>query len=174
MADKVYYLEHREERLAYQREYDRQHRQQKNLRKRRYRKRHKGKTLIYRRRYYQEHREEELAYKRRYQQEHGEEIAARKCRWRQENQEQCRASDARYEARKHHLPNTLTTHQAKRLLSMGRAVFPGERLHLDHIIPVSQGGGTTLANMQAIPASLNLSKSNKLPGEAYEQIELFA
>ncbi len=79
---------------------------------------------------------------------------------------------ARYRARKRSLPDTLTEEQTRRLLIIGQQMYPGEKLHLDHIVPVSKNGGTTLANIHAIPASLNAYKHDKLPEEIYQQAEL--
>jgi len=73
-------------------------------------------------------------------------------------------------AQKQAVANTLTKQQAQRLFAIGRATHPGEKLHLDHIVPLSKGGGTTLANMQAIPVNINLNKGNKSPQEIYEQL----
>lgn len=78
-------------------------------------------------------------------------------------------NEARRRARLRALPDTLTPSQAEHLLRIGQATYPGEELHLDHIVPLSKGGGTTYANVHAIPASINLSKSDKLPDEIYEQ-----
>lgn len=37
----------------------------------------------------------------------------------------------------------------------------GEKLHLDHIIPESHGGLTTIQNLQMVPAKWNFSKGNR-------------
>lgn len=81
---------------------------------------------------------------------------------------------ARYQGRKRNLPDTLTAEQAEELLAIGQATYPGKELHLDHVVPLSKGGGTTYANMHAIPARLNLSKRDALPREIYRQLELEA
>lgn len=43
----------------------------------------------------------------------------------------------------------------------GRSVAEGVVLHVDHIIPVSKGGKSTLDNLQTLCADCNLGKSNK-------------
>ncbi len=46
----------------------------------------------------------------------------------------------------------------------GRCVYCGstENLHLDHIIPFSKGGDTSIENLQILCRSCNLKKSNKI------------
>ncbi len=39
----------------------------------------------------------------------------------------------------------------------------GDDVHVDHIIPVSKGGGHTYENLQILPAVENLRKGAKLP-----------
>lgn len=73
-------------------------------------------------------------------------------------------------ARKRNLPDTLTPEELNRLLVIGKATHFGEKLALDHFIPVIKGGGTTLANTHYIPAWLNSSKRDKLPQEVYKQL----
>ena len=92
--------------------------------------------------------------------------------WRRKNPEKARLSWARRDARKKALPATLTPAQAERLFAIGQAMYPGEELHLDHVVPLSAGGGFTRANIHAIPAWLNMLKRNALPQEVYRQIKL--
>ena len=145
---------HREERAAYARRYGEHHREE---------------IATYQRRWYEENREEILAHRRRWYEENQGERAASKRRWKEENPEKVAVIDARRQARKHSLPDTLTTEQGEHLLVIGQAMYPGEKLNLDHIVPLSKGGGTTLANMHAIPAWLNYLKHNALPQEIYIQ-----
>ena len=46
----------------------------------------------------------------------------------------------------------------------GRCVYCGstENLQLDHIIPFSRGGATTIENLQLLCQKCNLNKSNKI------------
>jgi hypothetical protein len=46
----------------------------------------------------------------------------------------------------------------------GAAASDGATLHVDHINPVSKGGKTTAANLQALCQSCNIGKSNKFVG----------
>jgi len=149
----------------------------------RYRGRHREEKAIYNRRYREEHREDLQAYERqRYQNdatrakanrrwalEHPEKMREYNCRYLQKNPKKGITDQARRKAQKRSLPDTLTTAQSDHLLTIGQSMYPGEELDLDHIVPLSKGGGTTLANMHAIPARLNESKADKLPEEVYKQ-----
>lgn len=153
--------EHQEERLAYMHRWHQEHQEEQAT----YYQMHREEKVAY----YQAHREEKLAYVRCYQTKHREEKAASDRRWQQENPERVAVNVARRKAFKRSLPDTLTPEQAEQLFAIGRAMYPGEKLALDHIVPLSQGGGTTLANCHYIPAGLNLSKHNALPEEVYRQ-----
>lgn len=140
--------------------------------------RNKKKVLACTQRYYQENKEQHAGWMRTWWRRNKRRLLEYRSRmnrrWRQENPGKERALKARRRARETAVPSTLTPVQAERLLDIGRAMYPGEQLHLDHIVPLSKGGGTTLANMRAIPASLNLSKHDKLPEDVYEQQPLWA
>ena len=41
-------------------------------------------------------------------------------------------------------------------------VFNGDKVHVDHIVPWSKGGSTTIDNAQLVTAEANLKKSNKI------------
>jgi 5-methylcytosine-specific restriction endonuclease McrA len=121
-------------------------------------------------RYYQKHREEAVVYSRRRQETNPD----YQRRYQQEHPEKVAANNARRAARKQRLPDTLTTEEAEYLFLIGRAVYRTEKLELDHIVPLSKGGGTTRANMHAIPLGLNRSKQNMLPEEIYKQGEILS
>lgn len=170
----------------------------KKCRLRAWRRKHREELAARARRYYQEHKEQEAARNRRWREQNPEKVRNRmrrfreknpeyERRWRENNLERARAHCRRWRkanlekdalraacrrARKRLLPATLTAEQAERLLAIGRATYPGEDLHLDHVVPLNEGGGTTMANIHAIPANLNCSKSNKLPQEVYGQLLL--
>jgi hypothetical protein len=50
--------------------------------------------------------------------------------------------------------------QAAELAALRKGVVGGE-WHVDHVTPVSRGGGSTADNLQVVPASWNRRKSNK-------------
>lgn len=167
-----YRQEHREGRAAASHRWYWENRQKNLARMRHYNEEHRDERRAYMYHYYQEHREERATYMRHWRYENPEKAAANQRRWRKKNPEKIAAQFARYRAHKRALPNTLTAGQAELLMKIGRITYPGEELHLDHIVPLSKGGGTTLANMVAIPASLNRAKQDKLPRQVYRQKEL--
>lgn len=91
-------------------------------------------------------------------------------RWCEENPEKCVANTAHRRALKKGVPNTLTPKQLEFEKKIGEATYPGEKLHLHHLVPFSKGGGHTWGNIMFIPASLNLSIQGRLPEKAYKQI----
>lgn len=152
----------------YMREWRKENLERARATDRRRRERDADKIRVRKRAYYQRHREEICAYVRRWREAHPGYNEA----YRKQNLKAFALNEARRRARKRLLPDTLTPEQAEQLLAVGHATYPGEKLHLDHIVPLSKGGGTTRANMHAIPASLNQSKRDRLPEEAYQQIGL--
>lgn len=167
-----HYRKHRKKILAANQQWLNEHREQYRQYKNQYNQEHREKHKIYAKNWYQRNREKTLVRSAYWAQENSERYAANQKRWREENPERKRALEARRKARKENLPDTLTEEQRERLLLIGQATFPGEDLHLDHFIPLDAGGGTTLANTHYIPASINLSKANRLPQDIYEQSEL--
>lgn len=131
------------------------------------------------RRYWVRHRNEILARNREYQRRHYEELKEgarlRKQRWREKNPERAKSAVARRRARKASLPDTLTIEQAKQKLLIPNCFYceaPIENLTLDHFVPISRGGGTTLANSVACCLSCNASKQDKMPGQILMQLSL--
>jgi len=168
-----YYETHREEILARQKDWYKKNRKEALLRMRRWGENNRDKKAANHRRWQRENRDKVNATNRRWQRDNREKATARVRRWRRENPERATATRARRRAREQMLPDTLTPEQARQLIDIGRTIYPEEELHLDHIVPVSRGGGTTFANMRAIPASLNCSKQDALPEEVYRQEELW-
>lgn len=84
--------------------------------------------------------------------------------WRDNNPDKIRANCAQRRA----LKRDATTKEAdlKVIEAIYKDCFDG--YHVDHIIPLSRGGLHHEENLCYLPASLNLSKHNKLPEECLE------
>lgn len=155
-------------RARYNAYYYREHRQEILAEKGRYYRVHREKILAQKRLCHKVHRDERLVYLQKWRADNPEYMN----NWYRKNPARTLARQARRRTHKRNLPNTITSDQVEGLIEIGRAIYPGEKLHLDHIVPISKGGGTTLANMHAIPARLNQAKKDALPQEAYKQIPL--
>lgn len=164
-----YYAQHRERIKAKSHRYHWENREVCNARSRQYHIEHREEQIARMQRYYNEHREKDNAHSRAYYQQYRNRILAQNREWRNRNRSKMSLYSRRYRARKRNLPDTLTAEEVQQLLDIGAAIYPGEALHLDHIVPVSRGGGTTRANMHAIPAELNMQKHNKMPQDIYKQ-----
>jgi len=173
---KEYYRRNRQKCLEYAREYYISRDEEARERKR-----------VADRRYYQKNREELLIYQREYCRELSAKIVKRVNRWRKENPERRKEHGRRYRMkyplkahirkahrRAHELSvlNTLTENESKELFVIGCGTYPNQKLHLDHFVPLSRGGGTTRANVHYIPGEVNSFKGNKLPSEVYGQLQL--
>lgn len=181
--DRFHYRENRERLLAQRNRYNQEHREARCQYARDYYQKYQDKVLANCRRYYQDHRdkvkirhlhwrEKNPNYSRRWAKENPERVRMLNCRWGRQNPERKAASEARRKARKQNLPNTLTEGERKELFLIGQATYPNQKLHLDHVVPISKGGGTTRANVHYIPAKVNLSKKDKLVAEIYIQLPL--
>lgn len=112
------------------------------------------------------------AYDRRAREQNKERRRRSLRRWKKQNPEKLAVYDARYRAHKNAVANTLIPEQAEFERKIGEATYPGEKLHLHHIVPISKGGGHTWGNIAFIPVSLNMSIRDKLPEEVYMQMGL--
>lgn len=151
--------------------------------------------LAYQRRYRAEHHKEYLAYLARWRQENPDyqrrkvvcaecgrekphhakglcQVCYNRLNWKGDSPERQAARNARRLAHKRNVPCTLTSRQLEEEFKIARTLYPGEDLHIHHLIPLSKGGGTTLANIQVIPGALNLAIGDRLPGEIYKQLTL--
>jgi len=113
-------------------------------------------------------------YKHRWYEENRPEILAQRRIYRKNNRHKAIAWQACYEARKQALPSTLTGEQAEQKLLNLPCFYCGEEtdLTLDHFVPVSRYGATTLANSVVACKSCNCKKYTKLPQEFIEQLAL--
>lgn len=134
-----------------------------------YRKQNKERRREQGRLYYERNKERILEQHREWHRQNNELFKDYACGWNKANPDKMKARKARRRARKAITPDTLTPNEIKELFVIGEATYPGRKLELDHIVPLSKGGGSTRANTHMIPAGLNRSKHNKLPEEIYAQ-----
>lgn len=137
-----------------------------------FRERYKEWERTYNAWYYRENKEVENARSRMYYWANKKRLNEESRAWGRVNPERVRLIAAQKRARKHQLPDTLTSDEEIELRAIALVLYPGEELHLDHIVPISKGGGTTRANCHFIPSKANISKGNKLPEEIYEQCQI--
>ncbi len=170
-----YRLGHKEEVKAWQQE----HREELSAYYANYRQEHAEEKKAYEAKYYKEHREEEMArhaqrrqehpaYFAQYRQTHKEEIKA----WQQANLLKARESCAKRRALKK--AATLGTVDLAAIIERDKGICgicckrirKGDKLHFDHIVPLSQGGAHAEWNIQAAHAFCNLSKhTGRLPSQ---------
>jgi len=154
---RVYYHHDREKIIAQNNAHARQNRERYNQYGRSSYQRNRDKIALRTRAYYESHKKQYREY----------------CRhWDHEHRAYRRLQALRRQRLLQESLDTLTPEQAQELLVIGRATYPGEALHLDHVVPISRGGGTTRGNIHAIPACLNLAKGALLPQQIYKQLEL--
>jgi len=166
---------HSGRKVLYNREYHRKHKKEVAIRHSRYYDDNRE-TILAHQAEYREKNPEKIAVKnRRYYAEHRIEINKRNRQWQKENRDKMNIIQARYRARKESLPHTLTAEQLAQKLSIDRCFYCEvhcENLTYDHFVPVSKGGGTTLANGVAACQSCNSKKHKKLPRQFLSQLEL--
>lgn len=136
--------------------------------------------------WYQKNREKELARMHRFREEHRDKLlsyeAFRRKRdqekrrnysqcWQRGNLEKDAVRVARREARKRGVADTLTPEQIEFERKIGEAIYPGEKLHLHHLVPLGRGDHSW-GNITFIPAWLNESIGDKLPEDVYRQLTL--
>ena len=129
----------------------------------------------YKHQHHIEHLERDARQARCWCQKNPEKVAANGRRWGQENPGKVRAKTARYHARKMGLPATLTDSQWQEILEewgwcgayCGRDEYQFEGvLQQEHVIPVTQGGGYTLANIVPACPQCNHRKHARTPEQA--------
>lgn len=152
---------------------------------RQYRLKNPEKVINHNRKWYRDHREEVLARGRLWREKHPtyfcqwrrdnpEKVRANTLRWHQENPERRAIYKAHRKALELAVPNTLTVDQICCKFLIGHCFYCGssEDLELDHFIPISRGGGTTLGNTVIACKKCNSSKRAKLPQRILEQLLL--
>lgn len=104
-------------------------------------------------------------YYKKYYENNKEAHRKRQREWLRKNPEYVRTKRNKREARINNNPNTLTPAEWKEILELyeGKCIYCGssKRITMDHIIPISKGGGTTKDNVVPACISCNSSKGNK-------------
>lgn len=153
---------------ARQAKYYRKHREDIRVRQAKYRQEHRGEAALYR----QEHHKELSAYHTQYRQEHRIKMRLQESKWRQQNPLKKREHTARRYALKNSVATspidfaTIIARDKNRCGICHKQVRPKD-LHLDHIIPLSQGGPHAEYNIQVTHRTCNLIKggNGKLPSQ---------
>jgi 5-methylcytosine-specific restriction endonuclease McrA len=160
---RLYYRTRQAQRLAYARAYLAANRAAVNARKRARRQAPEAQAQA--RAYRQKHRARDQVYGQGYYQTHREQQRQKLAAWRQAHPEQAQAAVQRRLARKHAAAINDFTAQQWRLMKQHYGyccVYCGrqmQRLTMDHLTPLSQGGNHTAANIVPACQSCNSRKS---------------
>ncbi len=136
----------------------------------------KEERVVYHAAYRSSHREEKTAYNATYYAAHREEMIASQAVWQRENPDKVRARTHRRRARRLNAPGTHTAQQIKDLLQKQsfRCAYCRKSIksgyHVDHIIPLSRGGGNGVTNIQILCPHCNCSKNAKDPIHFAQQL----
>lgn len=170
------YIKNREVRLEQVRQYRSDNRETIASKALEYRIEHREESRQYSSRWRTENREASLAGKRRYYAEHPDEERERRRRWRKNNPDTYRANLYRRRARKHGNGGScnaadLAAIRAAQTDKKGRLICwrCGKPItdtpHLDHWIPLKEGGAHAPGNLHYMHARCNLTKGAKHPAE---------
>lgn len=126
------------------------------------------------RQWYAKHREAARERARSYYAEHMEERKEYNRRWARENLEAMQEKGRRRRARKAgadvgdvpaDVRDILYERQEGRCVYCGLPLSEGDGIHLDHVVPLAQGGAHSMENLVLACAPCNLSKGAKTPGQ---------
>jgi len=170
---KKYYLLHRRDILNYQQEYYQCHKEE--ILKRRQRGRQSEYLKEYLKEYRKTHRKEILKYIKKYQQTHKQKVIEWQRKYHSSPKGHLKINRANHKrrARIKNTEATLTVEQWENILMIqsnhcnvcGKRFTKKRPPTIDHIIPVSRGGGLTYENIQALCKSCNSRKHAKIdPG----------
>lgn len=167
-----YYKEHKDEVLKKMREYYDKHKEGKLKYSEEYYEKHKEQILKKKKEYREKHRDEIAKKKQEYCERHKEEIAKKKKEYSKTLTGKLVRAHVKHKRRllSKEAESTLTVEQWQKILDMqdnkcnlcGKRFTTKRKETIDHIIPLSEGGGLTFENVQALCASCNSRKQNKL------------
>ena len=116
--------------------------------------------------YYQANKEKRIAYGKAYRKENKEKIKLVRKLYKVENKHQREADQAKRRALQVSAEAIMTKEEVENYKNLVKirdeatALF-GYEWHIDHTIPLSQGGTNAIDNLEVVPASWNLEKNNK-------------
>lgn len=161
--------------LVWQKEVERkkkwhmENRERKRQMDKRYRKRAavKKRARIYNKEYRAIKREELLAKKRKYRLENKDKCAEAVRQWVKANRGRANFLHSQYRARQRAAVTVNDVARKAIITSLYQAAkritkWTGIKMHVDHIVPLAQGGSHTPDNLQILPASLNCAKKHRL------------
>ncbi|MCA9367635.1 HNH endonuclease [Candidatus Kaiserbacteria bacterium] len=139
--------------------------------RRQYRKNNRKEIAEYQHQWREKNRKEIAENGRQYYEKNSEQCRERVRQWQQANPEKARAHWRNRRARKHNAGGTHTVKDIN-LLYAGQAgkcwycgVNVGNEFHVDHFIPLAEGGSNDVGNLRISCPACNLSKGAKDPHE---------
>ena len=164
-----YYQEHKEERKIKDKSYYQKNKERVRSRNegrmKRYYKENKESIDAKGREYYRKNKESIDAKVREYYRKNKGKVNARNNEWAKKNPDKIRAIGAKRRARIAGNGGSFTAKEWKKLCKKykKRCVCCGEKekLHADHVIPVSKGGTSDISNIQPLCEYCNKSKGNR-------------
>lgn len=161
-ASKVYNAANREDIAAKQKAYKEANRQEIAVNKKAWKKANPEKVVASSQIYYEAHREG-IAFKQKvYYEANREETATKTRAWRAANPDSRRNSQLKRRALKRGNGTLkVTAKDLKRMLAKPCAYCGSPAEHIDHVVPLSRGGGHSIGNLVGACAPCNLSKGAK-------------
>ena len=128
-----------------------------------------SKKKIYNSRYVKENFISVGEYRKRYYSSNADKIKAKSAEWKKQNPERVRVHNRNREAKEIAAKGTHTAADVQQLLVLQKnkcavcRTSIANEYHVDHVIPLSAGGGNGKDNLQLLCPSCNLSKGAKHP-----------
>lgn len=139
----------------------------------RYKLENKEHCIEYRKKYYAENKESILAVGAKYRADNPEAQKARNARWAKANPEKCAAKTRRRRALKLNAEGSHTKQDIEKLFTLQKGkcasctiklIKSGKNVfHVDHIMPLTKGGGDGPDNLQLLCPGCNIKKNAKDP-----------
>ena len=176
ICSKEYAEKNKEKRKLYQKEYNEKYyeanRQKVLSNSTNYYKNNQDKVLSYQKKYYETNIEKIKGRQREYILNNKEIVRKRKKKEYQKNKDKYRAARLRRKARVRMLEHNFTHSDRTKILNDFNdsccLTGKGGDIHMDHVLPLSKGGGTVVGNIIPLAGELNLSKNDRNLFEWFE------